>query len=146
MILLRGWFGVLSTGLDSLTERLRARGINAELSRHLSWYAVVSDVLQERAAGKTGQAGPRGPLQGANNAIAVARSLQAHTVKVATNSWKCRARNQLLSVPRVGIATYARPRLRWQSIQHQYGGRFDRVPHHHRQGLYQHRPCRSSAI
>ena len=55
VILLRGWFGVFSTGLDSLTERLRARGINAELSRHLSWYAVVSGVLQERAAGKTGQ-------------------------------------------------------------------------------------------
>jgi pimeloyl-ACP methyl ester carboxylesterase len=82
VILLRGWFGVFSTGLDSLAEKLRARGINAELSGHLSWYAVVSDILRERAAGKTGPLVLVGHSQGANNAIAVARSLQAHKVKV----------------------------------------------------------------
>jgi hypothetical protein len=37
VILLRGWFGVFSMGLDSVTDQLRAQGINAEVAGHLSW-------------------------------------------------------------------------------------------------------------
>jgi pimeloyl-ACP methyl ester carboxylesterase len=82
VLLLRGWFDVFSTGLDSLAEELRAKGINAKVDGHLSWHTAVSDILRERAAGKTGPLVLVGHSQGANNAIVVARSLQTYNVKV----------------------------------------------------------------
>ena len=36
VILLRGWFGVFSTGLDNIAEALQAKGIRAEVDGHLS--------------------------------------------------------------------------------------------------------------
>ena len=35
VILLRGWFGVFSTGLDEIAEALKAKGIRAEVASHL---------------------------------------------------------------------------------------------------------------
>jgi hypothetical protein len=37
VVLLRGWFGVFSTGLDSVADQLRAQGIKAEIAGHLNW-------------------------------------------------------------------------------------------------------------
>src|SRR5215212_8776736 len=34
VLLMRGWFKVFSTGMDSLAEKLRAKGINAEVAGH----------------------------------------------------------------------------------------------------------------
>jgi pimeloyl-ACP methyl ester carboxylesterase len=82
VLLLRGWFGVFSTGLDTLAEELRAKGINAEVAGHLSWSRAVSDILRERAGGKTDRLVLVGHSQGANNAIVVARSLKRHNVRV----------------------------------------------------------------
>src|ERR1700694_737562 len=82
VLLLRGWFGVFSTGLDSLADELKAQGINAEVAGHLHWATAVSDILPERAAGKTGPLVLVGHSQGANNVIDVARSLEAHNVPV----------------------------------------------------------------
>jgi hypothetical protein len=41
-------------GLDSVTDQLRAQGINAEVAGHLSWQNEVAEILGERAAGRTG--------------------------------------------------------------------------------------------
>jgi hypothetical protein len=82
VLLLRGWFGVFSTGLDSLAGELRAKGINAEVAGHLAWSTAVTDILRERAAGKTGPLVMVGHSQGANNVIDVARALAAHNVPV----------------------------------------------------------------
>jgi hypothetical protein len=82
VLLLRGWFGVFSTGLDSLADELKAKGINAEVASHLYWATAVSDILRERAAGKTRPLVLVGHSQGANNVIDVARSLEAHNVPV----------------------------------------------------------------
>jgi hypothetical protein len=82
VFLLRGWFDVFSTGLDTLAEALRAKGINAKVLGHLSWSAAVSDILRERAAGRIGRIVLVGHSQGANNTIVVARSLQKHNVQV----------------------------------------------------------------
>jgi alpha-beta hydrolase superfamily lysophospholipase len=82
VLLLRGWFGVFSTGLDSLADELRAKGINAEVAAHLYWSTAVSDILRDRAAGKTGPIVLVGHSQGANNVIDVARSLETHNVPV----------------------------------------------------------------
>lgn len=80
--LLRGWFGVFSTGLDNLAEELKAKGIKADAIGHVAWKATVTKIVQERAAGKTGPLVLVGHSQGANNVIEMARALQDHKVPV----------------------------------------------------------------
>ena len=80
--LLRGWFGVFSTGMDSMAEELRGKGIRAEAIGHVSWKSTVSKVVKERAAGKTGLLVLVGHSQGANNVIEMARELETHKVPV----------------------------------------------------------------
>ncbi len=46
--LLRGWFGVFSTGMDELAAALNAQGAKAEAIGHLSWKATVSKIVQSR--------------------------------------------------------------------------------------------------
>jgi hypothetical protein len=82
VILLRGWFGVFSTGLDSLADELKAKGIKAEVAGHLYWSSAVADIVRERAAGKTGPIVLIGHSQGANNVIDAARSLETHHIPV----------------------------------------------------------------
>jgi hypothetical protein len=82
VLLLRGWFGVFSTGLDSLVDELRAKGINAEAAGHLHWSTAISDIQRDRAAGKTGPLVLVGHSQGANNVIDIARALEPHNVQV----------------------------------------------------------------
>jgi alpha-beta hydrolase superfamily lysophospholipase len=82
VILLRGWFGVFSMGLDSVTDQLKAQGINAEVAGHLSWQNEVAEILRERSAGRTGPLILVGHSQGANNVIDMARALEAAHVTV----------------------------------------------------------------
>ena len=77
--LLRGWFGVFSTGIDSMAEELRGKGIQAEAIGHLSWKSTVLKVVKERAAGKTGRLVLVGHSQGGNNVIEMARELDGRT-------------------------------------------------------------------
>ncbi len=73
VILLRGWFGVFSTGLDSVADQLKQRGIEAEVAGHLNWSNEVAEILRERSAGRTGPLVLVGHSQGANNIIDMAR-------------------------------------------------------------------------
>ncbi len=82
VILLRGWFGVFSMGLDAVTDQLKAQGINAEVAGHLSWQNEVAEILRERAAGHTGPLILVGHSQGANNVIDMARALEPSHVTV----------------------------------------------------------------
>jgi hypothetical protein len=82
VILLRGWFGVFSMGLDSVTDQLKAQGINAEVAGHLSWQNEVAEILRERASGRTGPLILVGHSQGANNVIDMARALESSHVTV----------------------------------------------------------------
>ena len=81
-ILLRGYLGLFSDGLDRLAQELRARGINAEVRKHLYWTTTVSDILRERAAGKVGALILMGHSQGGNDAIEIARALDISHVPV----------------------------------------------------------------
>src|SRR5262245_39060798 len=45
VVLLRGWFGVFSTGLDRVANQLRAQGIEAEVVGHLNWSTAVAEIL-----------------------------------------------------------------------------------------------------
>jgi len=80
--LLRGWFGVFSTGLDTMAEELRAKGIKAEAVGHLAWRSTASKVVREREAGKTVRLVLIGHSQGGNNAIDIARELEGRKIPV----------------------------------------------------------------
>jgi len=82
VLLLRGWFGVFSTGLDGIADALKANGINAEVAGHLYWETAVADIIRERAEGKVRPLVLVGHSQGANNVIDMARALEAHNIKV----------------------------------------------------------------
>ena len=83
VILLRGWFGVFSTGLDEVADALKAKGIRAEVTGHLHWRTAIDEILRERAEGKTDALVLVGHSQGANNVIDMARMLEAKNVPVA---------------------------------------------------------------
>src|SRR5262245_18648006 len=70
--LLRGWFGVFSTGLDTIADNLKAKGIKAEAMGHTAWKSTVSKIAKDRAAGSTGALVLVGHSQGANNVIEMA--------------------------------------------------------------------------
>lgn len=82
VLLLRGWFGVFSTGMDSLANELKAKGIKVEVASHLYWSTALKDIVKERAAGNTGPLVLVGHSQGANNVIDMARSLEARKIPV----------------------------------------------------------------
>jgi hypothetical protein len=80
--LLRGWFGVFSTGLDTLATELRGKGIEAEAVGHLAWKTMVSDIIKWHATGDSGPLVLVGHSQGANNVIDMARLLQRENISV----------------------------------------------------------------
>ena len=82
VILLRGWFGVFSTGLDSIADQLKALGIEAKVAGHLNWSNEVAEILRSRSTGYSGPPALVGHSQGANNVIDMARSLAAYKVNV----------------------------------------------------------------
>jgi hypothetical protein len=82
VFLLRGWFGVFSTGLDSIADQLKASGIEAEVVGHLDWSNKVGEILRDWSAGRTSPLVFVGHSQGANNAIDMARSLEGYNITV----------------------------------------------------------------
>src|SRR6516165_1473285 len=80
--LLRGWFGVFSTGLDTVATELRSKGIKAETVGHLAWKTTVSNIVKDHAAGESGPLVLVGHSQGANNVIDMARLLQRDNIPV----------------------------------------------------------------
>ena len=117
--LLRGWFGVFSTGIDKMAEDLRAKGIKAEPIGHLEWKATAEKIASDRAAGATRSAGARRSLAGrqqrgrhrarAREAIHSRGSHRHHrAVPAGPGPGERRARDQLLPVAGMGIAAHAR--------------------------------------
>ena len=82
VLIMRGWFNVFSTGMDTLAGKLKDRGINAEVAGHYHWDTALNEILRERAAGNTAPIVLIGHSQGANNAVVLAHSLNAHRVPV----------------------------------------------------------------
>jgi hypothetical protein len=82
VILLRGYLGLFSGGLDELADELKAKGFDVEVRQHLYWTDVVNDILRDRAAGKIGTLTFVGHSQGGNDAIEIATALQVSHVGV----------------------------------------------------------------
>jgi hypothetical protein len=82
VVLLRGWFGVFSTGLDRIADDVRVKGVKADTIGHLQWQSSAASMVKERGAGTTGRIVLVGHSQGGNDAIKLARELEAHGVAV----------------------------------------------------------------
>ena len=80
--LLRGWFGVFSTGLDTVATELRSKGIKAETVGHLAWKTTVAKIIKDHASGKNSSLVLVGHSQGANNVIDMARLLQRENISI----------------------------------------------------------------
>jgi hypothetical protein len=80
--LLRGWFGVFSTGLDSIADDLNRKGIKAEAIGHLAWESTVSEIVKAHAANINDHLVLVGHSQGANNVIDMARLLEKEKIPV----------------------------------------------------------------
>ena len=80
--LLRGWFGLFSTGMDELAAELKAQGIKANAIGHMAWKATVSKIVQDKASCSLGGLVLVGHSQGAINAIEIARALESHKISV----------------------------------------------------------------
>jgi hypothetical protein len=80
--LLRGWFGVFSTGLDDLAAELRSKGIKAETVGHLAWKTTASKIISHHASNKSSPLVLVGHSQGANNVIDMARLLERENIPV----------------------------------------------------------------
>jgi hypothetical protein len=82
VILLRGYLGLFSNGLDALADELKAKGFDVEVRGHLYWTDIVNDLLRDRAAGKIGTLTFVGHSQGGNDALEIATALQVSHVPV----------------------------------------------------------------
>jgi len=80
--LLRGWFGVFSTGMDELAADLKTKGIQADAIGHLSWKSTVAKIVKDRASGKAFSLVLVGHSQGANNVIEMAQALETNKIAV----------------------------------------------------------------
>jgi pimeloyl-ACP methyl ester carboxylesterase len=81
--LLRGWIGVFSTGIDSLTEQLNEAGVRAHVFQHRQW----PELADELAATYNDDPDPEpliliGHSYGADDVIRMARRLDEHGVTV----------------------------------------------------------------
>ena len=77
--LLRGWFGVFSTGIDKMAEDLRAKGIKAEPIGHLEWKAAAEKIAGDRASGASGPLVLVGHSQGGNNVVDMNQLAKGYT-------------------------------------------------------------------
>jgi hypothetical protein len=74
VILLRGWRGLYSAGIDELAQKLRAQGLTCEVYRHDQWRDVARATRCEPVI--------VGFSYGADDAIQLARSLDARGIAV----------------------------------------------------------------
>ncbi len=84
VILLRGWRGLYSTGIDSLADELRTQGVGATVFRESQW-PKVAEKLANVYPSSTPANRPLvliGFSYGADNAVAIARKLSAAGVNV----------------------------------------------------------------
>jgi len=83
VILLRGWRGLYSTGIDQLADELRAQGVQAIPFRESQWRDLVGPIVTLQHDHASSE-----PLvligfsYGADNAIALSRELDAKDVRV----------------------------------------------------------------
>jgi len=89
VLLLRGWFGVFSTGMDGLADELKTKGIKAQVAGHLYWSTALKEIVRDRAAGKTGPIVLVGHSYGGNVISVAAAGNDQVRALVYLNGWMC---------------------------------------------------------
>ncbi|MEQ1940862.1 thioesterase domain-containing protein [Mesorhizobium sp. VNQ89] len=80
--ILRGGFGVFSTGLDKLRKQLKQSGVNAALVSHEAWRSVAQKIATNQAKNGRQPVVLIGHSLGANNAVLIADALKKKGVQV----------------------------------------------------------------
>ena len=81
--LLRGWIGVFSTGINSLGDKLKADGVNAQVYQEAQWSELANTIVAKYE--KTPNHEPIvlvGHSYGADDSILITRKLAEHNIKV----------------------------------------------------------------
>ncbi|MES1154976.1 MAG: alpha/beta hydrolase [Pseudorhodoplanes sp.] len=80
--MMRGLFGIFSTGIDSLAKRLRDAGYNPRIFPWDQWGEIASDILDNSRAGDTGQIILIGHSLGSDSTIQVANAVQQANIPI----------------------------------------------------------------
>lgn len=80
--LMRGLLNVFSLGMDTLSERLNAMGIEAEVYNHNGWISIANKVAEERKRGHTGAVVVIGHSLGADVMFQLTERLEKENVPV----------------------------------------------------------------
>jgi hypothetical protein len=83
VFLIRGFMNVFSPGIDLLASELRQRGVQTEVSNHLSSSLTASEAIEECKSGRIGSIVLVGHSLGAAAVVEVAKHLQEAGLQVA---------------------------------------------------------------
>ena len=83
VFLIRGFMNVFSPGIDLLSSELRQRGVQTEVSNHLSAPLTASEAIEECKSGKIGSIVLVGHSFGAAAVVDVAKRLKEAGLQVA---------------------------------------------------------------
>jgi hypothetical protein len=81
--LLRGLLNIFSLGMDDLAEKLKQRGVKAEVYNHDNWPSIASEVIEAHKRGDKGPFVFIGHSLGADVLFPLAERLDAENVPVA---------------------------------------------------------------
>lgn len=80
--LMRGLLNVFSLGMDTLSERLNAMGIEAEVFNHNGWITIANKVAEDRKRGHTGAVVVIGHSLGADVMFQLTEKLEKENIQV----------------------------------------------------------------
>jgi surfactin synthase thioesterase subunit len=83
VFLIRGFANVFSPGIDQLASELQARGVQTDVSNHLSSAVTASEAIEQCKSGQIGSIVLVGHSLGAAAVVDVARHLQEAGLRVA---------------------------------------------------------------
>src|SRR6201994_1074606 len=83
VFLIRGFMNVFSPGIDQLASELQQRGIQTEVSNHLSWSSTASEAIEECKSGQISSIALVGHSLGGAAVVDVAKRLQEAGLRVA---------------------------------------------------------------
>jgi len=82
VFLIRGFMNVFSPGIDQLASELRQRGIQTEVSNHLSWSSTASEAIEECKSGRISSIALVGHSLGGAAVVDVAKRLREAGLRV----------------------------------------------------------------
>jgi thioesterase domain-containing protein len=79
---MRGLANVFSLGMNNLSNKFTAKGMNSKVYNHSRWGEVSQRIIADKKAGNRGRVVLIGHSLGANAIVKIAQKLKAHKIKV----------------------------------------------------------------